>query len=632
MKIVKASWSLAPRDEERGGLAVIEQAARTCYKSEGAIGEGSAEKIVGALIRKGHESALEHGDYIFRLDDAHILDNVAEALMAIELDTGHRIRLSLTRENRRPIVSGNIRAWRELMAADSIVKYYFTGAIDPLYIADLVPENERYADDRVHQIRYADLKGPAEQRAHLRQTARFVIDRGISHEFVRHRVFSFSQESTRYCVAGDTRLTMSNSHINGMTVEELYRNRMESGNGAWKRMRVRQYNEETGELQFAGIREIVCNGEKACVRLKTKLGYELVCTADHRILTPDGYREAGEIAVGSRVYVNGTDALYMNRDWLFHQSITLNKTFKAIAEEFGFNVSTIKNWARKLNIPKKGTGYFNIGRTPWNKGITDERQTEALRTFHHCGRRKEGIMKPDTVNYQKHMGTSCEVCGATEGLEVHHTDKNRNNNDPANLMTVCESCHQRIHSQNLLTAYADDVIEIVDAGVQTVYDIEMDSEHHNFAANGVIVHNCNYSQDKFGREITVIQPCYLADGTAPYDLWKRQCMSAETAYFTLLNLGRGAAPQISDLSRGSFAEGETDEPPVRRLSAEEARAVLPTSTKTELMMTGTLGDWRHFLELRALETTGKVHPQAKEVAAPLMTALAVRYPEAFGRE
>ena len=34
---------------------------------------------------------------------------------------------------------------------------------------------------------------------HLTHTVRFVCDRGVSHELVRHRVASFAQESTRYC-------------------------------------------------------------------------------------------------------------------------------------------------------------------------------------------------------------------------------------------------------------------------------------------------------------------------------------------------------------------------------------------------------------------------------------------------
>ena len=34
---------------------------------------------------------------------------------------------------------------------------------------------------------------------HEKVTVKFVIDRGVSHELVRHRIASFSQESTRYC-------------------------------------------------------------------------------------------------------------------------------------------------------------------------------------------------------------------------------------------------------------------------------------------------------------------------------------------------------------------------------------------------------------------------------------------------
>ena len=51
---------------------------------------------------------------------------------------------------------------------------------------------------------------------------------------------------------------------------------------------------------------------------------------------------------------------------------------------------------------------------------------------------------------------------------------------------------------------------------------------------------------------------------------------------------------------------------------QEARAILPTALKTELIMTGFTSDWKHFFDLRALGTTGSPHPQAKELAEPLM--------------
>lgn len=50
-----------------------------------------------------------------------------------------------------------------------------------------------------------------------------------------------------------------------------------------------------------------------------------------------------------------------------------------------------------------------------------------------------------------------------------------------------------------------------------------------------------------------------------------------------------------------------------------ARAVLPNALKTELVMTGFVSDWKHFFRLRSrIAKTGKPHPQAQELADPLM--------------
>ena len=114
---------------------------------------------------------------------------------------------------------------------------------------------------------------------------------------------------------------------------------------------------------------------------------------------------------------------------------------------------------------------------------------------------------------------------------------------------------------------------------------------------------CNYSQDKFGNEITVIQPCFLRVGTPEWTAWYDACLAAEKAYFSMLQAGR---------------------------TPQEARDVLPTSLKTELWMTANLREWRHFLKLRAAGTTGKPHPQMAEVAVPLLEILKGYLPEVFG--
>lgn len=99
---------------------------------------------------------------------------------------------------------------------------------------------------------------------------------------------------------------------------------------------------------------------------------------------------------------------------------------------------------------------------------------------------------------------------------------------------------------------------------------------------------CNYSKEGFGGEITVIRPFYLVEGTEGWQYWKEACWTAERRYFELLNWG--CTPQ-------------------------EARAVLPTSLKTEVVMTANLREWRHFFKLR---TAPAAHPQMREVAIPLL--------------
>ena len=111
----------------------------------------------------------------------------------------------------------------------------------------------------------------------------------------------------------------------------------------------------------------------------------------------------------------------------------------------------------------------------------------------------------------------------------------------------------------------------------------------------------NYSNGKFNSEITVIKPCFLTEGTETYTIWKDACQAAESAYMAMLE--KGCTPQ-------------------------EARDVLPNSTKTEIVMTATADEWIHFLELRTSEAA---HPQMREVAKVAQKILAEQDEELFGK-
>ena len=162
---------------------------------------------------------------------------------------------------------------------------------------------------------------------------------------------------------------------------------------------------------------------------------------------------------------------------------------------------------------------------------------------------------------------------------------------------------------------------------------------------------CNYSKDKFGNEITFIIPCWLdiPEGKAYWHdginyrvgvteenifgesvnpkAWfnkESNCVevhdyiqaldNAEKAYLRLMSAWEN---RVTDRRYVTGFKGNPWTP-------QQARAVLPNALKTELVMTGFVSDWNHFFDLRARGTTGAPHPQAKELAEPLMKEFIAR--------
>ncbi len=122
---------------------------------------------------------------------------------------------------------------------------------------------------------------------------------------------------------------------------------------------------------------------------------------------------------------------------------------------------------------------------------------------------------------------------------------------------------------------------------------------------------CNYSRDKFGKEINIIDidNSIRLDGkmgnmdsdiiSAIIFEWEQAMEDAEKHYMKMLDLG--ATPQI-------------------------ARSVLPNSTKTEITITANYREWRSFFKLR---TAKAAHPQMREVTIPLLKELKERLPIIF---
>lgn len=161
MRLIKPKVEIINQEPGVEGLFKhMELCARTCYKSEDKITEDSARKFIdNVIVARGHTAMLEHGTVYLIIDCSGRLLNVANKY-----------------------VNNKYSEWT--LHPDG-VHYCITTNYRVLL-------QNGWLDD----LQY--LCEPTEWHV-KRITAKFICDRGVSHEFVRHRVFSFAQESTRYC-------------------------------------------------------------------------------------------------------------------------------------------------------------------------------------------------------------------------------------------------------------------------------------------------------------------------------------------------------------------------------------------------------------------------------------------------
>lgn len=167
MKLINSSVIVKEQESGIDGVyKQIEWAGRHCYKSLDKITENSAKEFVDRMIKLGHGAMLEHGTIYLTID-------------------GEDPNLSKIQSN--PHTKVNLVPYEVLTEGNYTISYkaYITTNLRVL------------VENNLKELLCYQVE-PTEHHE-KRITAKFICDRGVSHEFVRHRVFSFAQESTRYC-------------------------------------------------------------------------------------------------------------------------------------------------------------------------------------------------------------------------------------------------------------------------------------------------------------------------------------------------------------------------------------------------------------------------------------------------
>jgi len=190
---------------------------------------------------------------------------------------------------------------------------------------------------------------------------------------------------------------------------------------------------------------------------------------------------------------------------------------------------------------------------------------------------------PDSFKLLKIIEKAGRVCWKSE-------DKINDGSDEAFVGRIIKIGHESVIEHQSAT-----VLFICDRGI--THELV---RHRLCSFSQESTRYANYSNGKFGSEITVIKTPFYEEGTTRYNLWKSACEFAEQQYLKLI------------------AEGSRP---------EEARSVLPNSLKTELYMTTNMREWRHVFKLRC---ANGAHPQVRQIMLPLLNEFARKVPVMFG--
>ena len=592
MKIIDPSAVII--EDELSQLSIYQRiayVAGVCYQREPRKTEEEAKAFCRRMVEIGHHSTLEMAVVHLLVQDPSC-DN-------IEYWCPKYLQVTPNMINDTFLVSGSIRAFKELLGEDPA---WYGDTLESIYLflsdtfPTLFPKNSINPDSVYSKTRYAQPNEIPWQHQHV--AVRFIVNRAVSHELVRHRVASYLQE----CLSGDTEVR-AYSGKKSWTMERLYEIFTDPLCGiAREKIRIRTKNKD-GEIVKAKIKAVFKSGVKVLYKLRTKNGYEIKTSENHIFFTETGERRLKDIAIGDRVFLNGID---VSSEWVREEYIIKNRKRADIAKELGMSDAWLgkKIAAWGLTKPKKNYPGRKPGRGIRGMHSEEEKRRISNRMVGQNNHRWVG----DNVSVRggrsrlhrvdSAIGKTC-VCGKP-AREIHHIDKNPKNNDTSNLEYVCSKCHRARHyAIGVKIAWLDEVVSIKPCGVGMTYDLEVDRPEHNFAANGFFVHNsqryCRYED-----EVVFILPEWFRQGYRQAELdWGSHMSSCENRYREFLKSG---------------------------LKPQQARAVLPNSTKTELIAYASLPQWKHMFNLRC---SPAADPEMIRVMRPLEQEFKTKYPEAF---
>ena len=589
MKIVEPSATLVER--ELAGLSVcqrIDRCASVCYQRPPKPTEEEAKQFCRHLIERGHLPALEFA----------VVHLVMPWRLVVDFDGEKYLSVSWPSGDGPGVVSGSIRAFMEARSVFD-VRAFLAGEIETGTFFS-VPSGASHDFDSMEGIRFATPDEIPWQHKHV--AVRVICSRAISHQLVRHRPCSFLQE----CLSGDT-MVRAFSGGNSWSMRQLYKIFNDPRCGlARSAIRVRTMDKD-GEIVPAKIISVMRSKEKPLYLVKTRNNRKIKASANHIFFTENGQKRLKELSPGDKTFMNGVD---VSRDWLKSEYLDKNRSRAEIAGELGMSDAWLGKVIARWGLQKpKGTFYRGSARPGYGKkGMHGEEGRAAISARMSGGSNHRWVGDRVTESGGRSRlhrrdsarGKTCP-CGA-EAEHMHHVDRDPRNNLDDNIEFLCVACHKARHSDSVKISWLDEIVSIEPCGIEETYDLEVDRDEHNFAANGFIVHNsqryCRYDD-----EVTFIRPEWTEEDASLEVGFVQDCEDIERMYRTRRDPG-GLSPQ-------------------------QARGVLSNDTKTELIMYASLPEWLHIFKMRCDRAAD---PEMRRIMVPLREQFRTEYPEMWEGE
>lgn len=293
------------------------------------------------------------------------------------------------------------------------------------------------------------------------------------------------------CLPGDTVLCRSSANAvcgQNVRINELWRNQ-ESRNSSGgmtsiaKKMKyagvqVLQLDPD-GRLRPGKLKRVIHNGFKPVWEIRTELGRRVQATSNHRFYTVEGYRQLDELHVGSQMVVMGEEV----RNYLGPSQHALGKTYDH------------EGWPEGLENPS-----WIDGRTGFRQQAIEEVRSRAGGNCENCG------LLGDGTSHSLEFAHIAALAIFDGDYAKYHS--------PLNILHLCNSCHKKFDYTKFerkprwskgRPAVVDVIEEIVYIGVRDTFDIEMETEGHNFVANEFVSHNSH----SYSYGMVTMQTAYL---------------------------------------------------------------------------------------------------------------------------